>query len=140
MRDCRRLVWLVILVSIAAAGLVAGCAPAPPPKPSPVRVDASADGTTVSLKVGQTFEVALPGNVTTGYDWGINGMLPSQVTTSTDSYESTAPAGVMGAGGVHTFVYTAATPGTGMLRLMYSRSFEEGVAPSKVFNLTVVVQ
>lgn len=113
---------------------VAACTPS-----GPVKVGESANGTTVHMAVGQTLTIALPGNITTGYDWVLAGAPPSGFTTMSLSYTPTPTAGVAGAGGVRTYVYKADTAGTVTIKLNYARSFEKGVAPAKVFTVTVVV-
>jgi inhibitor of cysteine peptidase len=133
----RAIARVLLVCALGTVLVLAGCAGNGPT--GPVKVGESANGTTVDLSVGQTLEISLPGNPTTGFDWAYNGAVPSQVTTVSDSYESTAPAGVVGAGGVRTFVLKAAAAGTGDVKLEYARSFEN-VAPEKEFSLTVVVR
>jgi inhibitor of cysteine peptidase len=132
----------VIMASALAAValLVAACAVVPNPPGGPARIGESANGTKVELAVGQSLELSLPGNATTGYDWALDGALPSQLATVSDSYETTAPAGIVGAGGVHAFLFVARSPGTGTLKLRYARSWETGVAPLKTFAVTVTVR
>jgi inhibitor of cysteine peptidase len=125
---------------LAVACLVAACAVVPNPPGGPVRIGESANGTKVVLAVGQPLEISLSGNPTTGFDWALDGSLPSQLSTVSDSYETTAPAGVVGAGGVHTFLFMAQSPGTGSLKLRYARSWEAGVAPAETFSVTVAVR
>jgi inhibitor of cysteine peptidase len=140
MRDSRRLALFLAAAFLAAAGLIFGCAPTPPQAPTAVRVDESATGTSVSLHVGQTLEVSLAGNITTGFDWALAGTLPSQLTTVSDGYKTDpASAGAAGAGGTRTFVYRAVVSGSGTLKLSYGRPWEAGVAPAKTFSLTVTV-
>ena len=108
-----------------------------------LKVGESANGTKVTVAVGQTVEVSLPGNVTTGYDWSLDPTthgVPSLIATVAESYASTSPAGVVGAGGVRTFVYRAVSPGTATLQLYYTRAWQTGVPPAKTFSLTIVVQ
>lgn len=134
----------VLVVAVFASGimLIAGCAPAeiPKPTPGPIRVDATADGTTIQLAKGAELSVALEGNPTTGYDWKVPEALPAQLVAKSDTLESTADPGVVGAGGVRVFTYTATATGTGVLELEYVRSWEKGVPPLETFTLTVVVK
>jgi inhibitor of cysteine peptidase len=132
----------IALMCVVAAGLVAlsGCTPTPSASTGAVKVGEAASGTEVRLQSGQTLEIALSGNVTTGFDWALDGALPSQVTSVTDEYvQDPALPGAVGAGGTHTFIYKAAASGTGKLSLKYSRSFESGTAPAQLFTITVVV-
>jgi inhibitor of cysteine peptidase len=133
---------VALLGAVMCAGLVSGCGstPAAVPKIGTVRVDAAADGTTIRVAKGSTLEVALDSNPTTGFDWQLAGAVPSQVTTVGSTLEATATGDSVGAGGIRVFTYTAATAGTGTLRLEYVRPWEKGVPPAKTFTLTVVVQ
>ncbi|HEY5548835.1 MAG TPA: protease inhibitor I42 family protein, partial [Coriobacteriia bacterium] len=112
----------------------------PTPADGAVRADEAADGTIVELTRGAKFVVALKANPTTGYDWKVIGELPSQLSVVGDSLESTAPAGVVGAGGTRVFTYRAEAAGTGALDLAYVRAWETGVPPERTFRLTVVVK
>jgi inhibitor of cysteine peptidase len=128
----------LVLVLATSFILLAGCTGSPDASAAAVKVGEAANGTEVALTIGQTLEVTLPANATTGFDW-IYGGPPSQLTSVSDSYSATAPAGVVGAGGTRTFVFKAAAPGTGTLKLDYARSWES-VQPEKTFTVTVVVE
>jgi inhibitor of cysteine peptidase len=106
-----------------------------------VEIDESDDGSTVTLAVGEELTLTLGSNLTTGYSWKL-GELDSRVLAQQGDVEyiSEAEEGVVGAGGVEIFRFTAEEPGTVMLRLEYLRPWEEGVAPEAVFSVEVVVQ
>lgn len=133
---------IVALVFALAVASVAGCSPTSGTTSTigPVQVDATADGTTVELAQGTQLVVELEGNPSTGFDWKVAGSLPAQLTAKSDSFEETAATGVVGAGGLRVFVYTAATTGAGVLDLEYVRAWEKGVPPQRTFRLTVVVK
>jgi inhibitor of cysteine peptidase len=133
----RAIVRVLLTVALGTVLVLVGCGPNG--STATVKVDESANGTTVDLVVGRTLEIALPANPTTGFDWAYSPALPSQLTTVSDSYDTTAPAGVVGAGGVHTFVLKASTDGTATLRLVYARPWEN-VPPEKTFEVTLVVR
>jgi len=130
-----------VVVFALVLALLGGCASGTGASSSgPVRVDATADGTTVELAPGAELVVALEGNPTTGFDWTVAGTLPPQLTAKSDTIESSAAPGVVGAGGTRVFAYAAAATGTGVLNLEYLRSWETTVPPEKTFKLTVVVK
>jgi inhibitor of cysteine peptidase len=138
-RSVRVVKVLVIALSVV---LAAGCA-APQgaaPVTGTLRVDASADGTTVYLKQGAELVVSLESNPSTGFDWKVVESLPAQLTLKDDTFESSATPGVVGAGGTHVFTYTAAAFGTGDLDLEYVRSWEKGVPPERAMRITAVVE
>jgi inhibitor of cysteine peptidase len=139
----RRSVFVAMALVIASAlALVEGCAATETGTPTSgtLRVDANANGATVQLAPGAELVVALEANPTTGFDWKVTESLPPQLMAKDDVFESSATAGVVGAGGAHVFTYTAAAPGTGELDLEYVRSWEKGVPPERTFTLTVVVK
>jgi len=130
-------VGLAVLLVMSLA-LIVNCAPGSDATGGVLRVGEEAAGTTVNLHVGETVEVALPGNPTTGFDWG--GARSSDVITLVrDSNESTAGPGIVGAGGVHTFVFKATSAGQDTVQLFYARPWETGVEPEKIFELHVTV-
>ena len=118
-----------VVVFALVLALLGGCASGTGASSSgPVRVDATADGTTVELAPGAELVVALEGNPTTGFDWTVAGTLPPQLTAKSDTIESSAAPGVVGAGGTRVFAYAAAATGTGVLNLEYLRQLDLHIA------------
>ena len=105
---------------------------------STTRVTADASGTTVTLHVGDTLEIQLDGNPTTGYGWEI---IPDEsgVLTVTGDPTYTADSELIGSGGTYLFSLTADEAGEADVNLVYSRSWEADVAPASSFTLHVVV-
>ncbi len=128
-------------------GALAVCAPAPE-KPAatpesrsagPVKLDERDHGRTVALKTGETLEVNLAGNPTTGYRWETVKTEEAMLKPAGEP-EHTPDSGLIGAGGRTTFRVTAAAPGRTGLTLVYRRSWEEKVEPAKTYQVTVVVK
>jgi inhibitor of cysteine peptidase len=139
----RRSVPVVTLLAIAlcVALIVACTAPrSAAPATGTLRVDASADGTTVHLKQGAELVVSLESNPSTGFDWKVVESLPPQLTLKDDTFEASATPDVVGAGGTRVLTYTAAAIGTGDLDLEYVRSWEKGVPPERALRIAVVVE
>jgi inhibitor of cysteine peptidase len=134
---------VAVLSIVLPVALVVACT-ATPQTPAPVsgtmRVDATADGTTIRLKQGAELVVSLDSNPSTGFDWKVVESLPPQLTEKDDAFESSATPGVVGAGGKRVLTYTAAAFGTGDLDLEYVRYWEKGVPPERTFALTVIVE
>ncbi|WP_216320616.1 protease inhibitor I42 family protein [Deinococcus aestuarii] len=138
-------------VVLVLAGL-AGCAPAAsgsvapggavtpvPPLPRVVRVGQDADGGEVRLNVGDTLEITLPGNPSTGYAW----------QPQTDAWPTLLPLGQpsflaqgtgLGAGGLVLLSYQAVQPGEVELTLLYRRPSSPPGPNAQEFDLTVTVQ
>ncbi len=95
-------------------------------------------GKTIGLNVGDTLEVTLEGNPTTGYNWeatSLDTSILKQVGEPAFTPSSTA----IGSGGQVTLRFEAVGSGQTTLHLDYHRSFEPGVAPLQTFEVTVQV-
>ena len=93
----------------------------------------------ISVKVGQDFIVALPGNPTTGYSWTAKPSSPTIISEGS-AYERTPSAKpMMGAGGQQFFVFEVSKAGTGTITFSYARPWQKGVKPARTmtFNVTV---
>ena|SRR5687768_2895239 len=105
-----------------------------------VVIDAHADSET-RLRRGQLLAIALDSNASTGYAWEIveDG---SPVLEPAPVPASTAPATppMPGAGGISRWRYRAVQTGTTTLRLVYRRSWEQGVEPVRTATYRVVVE
>jgi inhibitor of cysteine peptidase len=148
----------VVLLPVLVVAL-AGCAgattvspgretpsPATPSSPSDtIRLDASANGSTVPVAPGTPIVLELASNPTTGYSWTVTS-LPDAGHVSLDSpiegvYTAT-PVGssVVGSGGVQRWDLHATKAGTTAIALAYARPWESGVPPVETFSVTFVVQ
>jgi inhibitor of cysteine peptidase len=135
-------VLVLIIVGTAIAG--AGCGSQSGAASGPVKLTEADNGKTVTVKVGDTVQVVLPGNPTTGYSWSTSlsdkdaAVLQQQgdpvyAQQSTDS-------SLVGGGGTFTFTFKAAAPGQVVLKFDYARPFEAGVAPIQTYSVTVNVK
>lgn len=106
--------------------------------PQFVTVGSQDDGGTVELGVGDTLEVVLDGNPTTGFLWDVLGGLDGALG-SLGEPGFVADSGLIGAGGVFILRFSALAAGETTLELGYRRPFETGVDPVETFSLTVVV-
>lgn len=94
-------------------------------------------GTTVMVSKGDTFQVVLTGNPTTGYQWvqtAGNTSIISQLGEATFQPDSDA----VGAGGKVTLRFEALSLGTTALKLEYRRSWETMPA-EKTYEVVVQV-
>lgn len=149
----------VLLVVFAACMLFAGCTGtgdegaatptaeptaaelAPPSGESETYVFTQDDsGKTVIVKPGNTIEINLEGNPTTGYSWSADGDGLKVVGDPNGTYvmDEAAP-GMVGVGGTFTFTYEAATDGIYTITAEYARPWETDVEPAETFTLTVIV-
>jgi inhibitor of cysteine peptidase len=96
-------------------------------------------GSTVELHTGDTLEVALSGNPTTGYQWEIASG-DTKVIKWREKPEYRSDSAAVGSSGMFTFTFEAAAPGQTVLRLVYHRPFERNVPPARTFEFTVIVK
>ncbi|MCE5254403.1 MAG: protease inhibitor I42 family protein [Actinomycetia bacterium] len=109
-------------------------------QPTPYVLDENDDGATVTLEVGDILKVALRGNPTTGYSWTVTQSdEAAAILESVGGPYYVPDTGLIGSGGVFTFVFKAVSPGEATLSLAYSRPWED-VPPSETFSVTVLVQ
>jgi inhibitor of cysteine peptidase len=104
---------------------------------TPVVLDISDSGSAITLGVGDTFEVQLESNPTTGYGW-IVAEQPDGVVLESSDYQA-PDTSLVGAGGVEVFVFDATAAGAGTLRLDYVRSFDDPPVPADTveYDLTI---
>ena len=94
----------------------------------------------VTLEVGQSIDVILAANPTTGYTWSAAVGDDAVATVGEPFYEPDAnPQGMSGAGGTSTFTITAVGPGRTEVVLSKAREWEEGVDPVEQVTVTVTV-
>lgn len=106
---------------------------------SPLSLGESDSGDAIRLVAGQRLTIKLPANATTGFSWVVaeNGGL-TQI--GEPAYAAPSTSGVVGAGGIATFAFEAATPGTERVRLEYRRPWEKNVPAEKTWGVTVIVE
>jgi inhibitor of cysteine peptidase len=113
-------------------------------KEASLTLDASADGTTQLLKVGEVMAITLESNPSTGYGWFATSSRPEVIAQSGDSQyqepQSTSGTPIMGAAGTETLSFLAISAGTATLTLDYKRGWETNVAPEKTISITVDVK
>lgn len=124
-----------LCVSVVFLGSLAGCGQA---DRAEIVVQEDDNGGDIELDVGDTFQVVLSGNPTTGYSWE---SLPGQSDIVLQIGEAVyqAQSTLVGSGGEFTFRYQAMKPGSTRLNWIYHRPWEEGVSPLETFEIEVRV-
>jgi len=100
------------------------------------RLTQADNGSAITLHPGDTLEVALVGNPTTGYTWEVQEGAEA-VLRQKGTPEFKADSTRIGAGGMTIFRFECVAAGAVTLSLIYRRSFESGVAPLKTFAIKV---
>jgi inhibitor of cysteine peptidase len=96
------------------------------------------DGRTAEIRVGETVQVTLPENASTGYRWTVD-RLDADIVRQL-SAESHNAAKAIGAPGTIVFTFEAVKAGTGEIALKYWRSWEGDASIAKRFRIRLSVQ
>ncbi len=108
-----------------------------------IDLDAANNGVSLETTTGQTINITLDSNITTGYKWNLVTEPNAQVLKLLAS-EYVAPAAsnppLVGAGGKEVWEFQTTGRGTTALKLAYFRPFEKNTPPAKEFSATVVVK
>jgi inhibitor of cysteine peptidase len=94
----------------------------------------------VNVETGDTFEVRLESNPSTGYAWEVaDTATEAFLDLLSRGYEEPTQENLVGAPGTEVFEFEAVETGAGILRLEYIRSFEDLPVAAKVIEYTVIV-
>jgi|SRR6185295_1104922 len=96
------------------------------------------DGKTVEVRVGDTLELTLHENATTGYRWTFEGLNTKMIAAQEMEYGGT-PAAV-GSGGAAKWSLKAIAAGTTKVRLKLWRHWEGDDSVQKRFEVTLIVR
>jgi inhibitor of cysteine peptidase len=137
---CGRRVAVVacgLAVMLTAAAALVACGGSAGSGGATIKVTAADNAKTVTAKVGDEVSVTLKENPTTGYEW--NMVAGPGLTAASDHFIAPSPAAtpMMGAGGVHTWVYKVDQAGALTLAGTYARSWEPDSKSAAHFSLTV---
>jgi inhibitor of cysteine peptidase len=102
-----------------------------------LRINENENAKTISLEMGDTFEVFLESNPTTGYQWVVDELEPIILKQGESDFIGTLG---VGSGGNQVLYFNVIGKGKTVLKLAYRRTFEVGVAPLKSFKLNIVVK
>ena len=130
--------WALFRNEGCKAGVTAATTTAAEGKKMVTFTDAD-NGKTEKITQGTTFAVELPENPTTGYQW--NATVSQGLSLVSDAYKENAHAeGMVGVGGVHTWVIRANDTGSQKFSAIYKRSWEAttGNETTFVVNADVV--
>ena len=130
---------LIIIVALVVI-ISAGCGSSANAVAGPLKVGEADSGKAYTVKVGDTIEVVIPGNPTTGFSWTAalaekDAGLVQQVGEPAYAADSA----LVGAGGIYTFTFKAAAKGEALLKLVYARPWES-VEPEKTFTVTLTIE
>ena len=108
-------------------------------KPLPVlTIDETSNGQTLEAAPGQTVEICLEETPTTGFRWRMAPAAGSVATLVRDVFEPGRQA--PGQPGIHRWQFKVAATGSGPVRFVYRRAWEDDSAAARVFTVTLSVK
>lgn len=125
---------VLVLAVMAASRLAFAQAPA-----RTVEVTDPQDGGRLMVFAGDTVQVRLRSTPGTGYSWQVAHVDTSVLALQGTPVFITPPQNIPGAEGHEVFNFLTMRPGSSTLQLAYSRPWEKGTAPAKVFTVDVIV-
>jgi inhibitor of cysteine peptidase len=146
---------LIMAALLAASGCTQQSAPATTPAPAPVPVTTmpatmptaseekkmvtfteSDNGATKEIVAESRFAIQLKENPTTGYTWNAT-TSPGLEILSSDFKENAHPEGMVGVGGIRTWVLKTSDSGNYTFTASYARSWEAASGNGTGYSLTV---
>ncbi len=138
----RKIIALLVLVSIVCVSCAALAAEQPPVKVEQVDVAgeiAAADGKYV-LETGKLYHIALEANATTGYAWSAE-LSDASLTLIAEGYDYVSPAdGSVGVGGTQHYFFRAESAGECALTLRYKQPWMEDSAEDTTIAYAFVIK
>jgi predicted secreted protein len=100
-----------------------------------MQITVAQNNQTVKVAVNDTFDVVLTENPSTGYTWALEPEDSKSVSFVNTAYVPSSP-GTIGAGGMRTWTFKAAAPGTTAINFV--KAAPNGT-PVKDFSVSIVV-
>ena len=104
----------------------------------PVWILETDNGKTISVFNGNTLEVKLWGDPSTGYIWNAGALTNNVLTFESEEYQSDS--GMTNSGGYYYFCYKAEKCGESLIHIVYYRESDPVLPPEKTFEVTIMVQ
>jgi inhibitor of cysteine peptidase len=98
----------------------------------------SCDGQAVTLAIGQTIEIRLKENPTTGFHWQLMANDGAICAMTCDAFEG--PSGPPGQGGEHSWKFETVRPGGCDLEFRYRRRWGNSVETERRFKIHIRVE
>jgi inhibitor of cysteine peptidase len=91
----------------------------------------------IEVSAGSQFIIVLESNPTTGFKWEASFDTSLLKLTKSDYKQSETKPGLVGAGGKEYFTFEGLKKGIDKIIMTYKRSWEQGSANQKVFNVVI---
>jgi inhibitor of cysteine peptidase len=100
--------------------------------------DESFNGQTIDLSIGQSIEIRLQENPTTGFRWQLMSGDRAVCAMTSDTFEQKL--GSPGRGGEHSWIFEAVSPGECTVEFRYQRPWIDPAQPGRMFQLYIHVE
>jgi inhibitor of cysteine peptidase len=136
----------VLLILLSLPSSYSGTEPMDPPK-AMLRITETDNGRTLNVHIGDSIQITLPENASTGYRWDIDGYTLDQLEkiSKESNYPKSNPKSnqleaVIGSGGTMSFIFQAKSAGKASIGLKYWRAWEGDASIVKRFHLRLNIQ
>jgi inhibitor of cysteine peptidase len=129
-----RLILLLIVSSLSACGTSAT------PEKSARQITEADAGRQIELRTGDTLEITLPLNPTTGFQWEVSSDLDPTILRPVGEPTFKPSSSAVGSGGQVTLRFEAVGTGQTELKLILHRPFEKDVPPIQTLEVAVMVK
>src|SRR5262249_49840540 len=102
-------------------------------------IDDSYNGKALDIPIGETIDIRLPENASTGFPWTVPSRCAS-ILKMTSNRREPPTSSALGAPGQHHWQLQATAAGQCDFELVYQRPWEGGAAPARRFKLHVRVR
>lgn len=137
--EMRKVFTFVVVPILLLVVLATASACSPPPTAKAVKLDVGDAGRQAELKKGQTLDVSLEANPTTGYEWEVE-EIDENILRQLEEQDFKPQSKLVGAPGIQTLYFQAVGEGQTTLKLIYHRRWEKGVEPLETYSVEVVVR
>jgi inhibitor of cysteine peptidase len=96
-------------------------------------------GKSISITTGVSIIIRLNSQLSTGYNWTVNGMDDSIIVQEGEP-QYTTPSKLIGGGEAVVWKFKSTGVGNTVLKLVYARAFEKDKPPLKTFELIIKVE
>lgn len=128
-----------IFVFLCTAIVLASCSTPPAPTTAPQTSPALTDPSQpIEVQTGETFNIVIESNPTTGYHWEIIGELSNIEFTSRD-YQASEPIAT-GSGGIDIWTFKAVSSGEAQITLGYFPPDMNATEPEQTVAFSIIVK
>jgi inhibitor of cysteine peptidase len=120
--------------------MLSACAASAAAQADAVHLTTADAGKTVVLKPGDSLDITLEGNPSTGYTWETTSQDLKTLKQNGEIEALPAKDTKMGASQMLVLHFSAVSAGQETLKLVYHRPWEKGVEPASTFEINITVQ